>query len=333
MASRGRGKRVSKTETKSRLGSIVREQKAQTQEKNPKRKHILSEEEEDEMVMNGGDGWIRRSKRIGEQRSKKVKQRATELRSQGKGHLLIPRNANIVQLSSDSSTPNTSEELIDIDSTTDPSPTESEGTNDSVTSYESGILEEIMAEHQAPMEVYYSDDEEDRMVHDAEKQLYNEMVGYEADGEQVTCQPQPLAMDDSSVDRRSSQWGQAEKKAQEGQSSVNLSQKMDDESNIRGQEKGDDYSGAQCVVAASTIQSAMPPRQVNMYPANRKVMTMGEAESVIKKKYGQDATNVGDEGGFAPNIQLLQTLSVQDMTSPGGGSGIGGDGESSSGVS
>ncbi|CAI9759455.1 unnamed protein product [Fraxinus pennsylvanica] len=25
--------------------------------------------------------------------------------------------------------------------------------------------------------------------------------------------------------------------------------------------------------------------------------------AVIKKKYGQDATNVGDEGGFAPNIQ------------------------------
>lgn len=24
--------------------------------------------------------------------------------------------------------------------------------------------------------------------------------------------------------------------------------------------------------------------------------------SVIKSKYGQDATNVGDEGGFAPNI-------------------------------
>ena len=24
---------------------------------------------------------------------------------------------------------------------------------------------------------------------------------------------------------------------------------------------------------------------------------------MIKKKYGQDATNVGDEGGFAPNIQ------------------------------
>ena len=26
-------------------------------------------------------------------------------------------------------------------------------------------------------------------------------------------------------------------------------------------------------------------------------------KTVIKKKYGQDATNVGDEGGFAPNIQ------------------------------
>ncbi|KAG2783408.1 Enolase [Phytophthora cactorum] len=28
-----------------------------------------------------------------------------------------------------------------------------------------------------------------------------------------------------------------------------------------------------------------------------------QLKSVIKKKYGQDATNVGDEGGFAPNIQ------------------------------
>lgn len=26
-------------------------------------------------------------------------------------------------------------------------------------------------------------------------------------------------------------------------------------------------------------------------------------KSVIKQKYGQDATNVGDEGGFAPAIQ------------------------------
>jgi hypothetical protein len=31
-------------------------------------------------------------------------------------------------------------------------------------------------------------------------------------------------------------------------------------------------------------------------------------QSVIKKKYGQDATNVGDEGGFAPNIQVVVCL-------------------------
>ncbi len=35
---------------------------------------------------------------------------------------------------------------------------------------------------------------------------------------------------------------------------------------------------------------------------------------MIKKKYGQDATNVGDEGGFAPNIQVnhcfLKTLGI-----------------------
>lgn len=29
---------------------------------------------------------------------------------------------------------------------------------------------------------------------------------------------------------------------------------------------------------------------------------------MIKKKYGQDATNVGDEGGFAPNIQVNNSL-------------------------
>jgi len=40
----------------------------------------------------------------------------------------------------------------------------------------------------------------------------------------------------------------------------------------------------------------------------REAMQMGSEvyhhlKAVIKKKYGQDATNVGDEGGFAPNIQ------------------------------
>lgn len=39
-------------------------------------------------------------------------------------------------------------------------------------------------------------------------------------------------------------------------------------------------------------------------------------KSVIKAKYGKDATNVGDEGGFAPNIlennegETLTCLSV-----------------------
>ncbi|CAA2962214.1 enolase 2 [Olea europaea subsp. europaea] len=34
----------------------------------------------------------------------------------------------------------------------------------------------------------------------------------------------------------------------------------------------------------------------------KEAMKMG-LEAVIKKKYGQDATNIGDEGGFATNIQ------------------------------
>ena len=29
-------------------------------------------------------------------------------------------------------------------------------------------------------------------------------------------------------------------------------------------------------------------------------------KSIIKKKYGQDAINVGDEGGFAPNVQTAE---------------------------
>ncbi|KAI4347447.1 hypothetical protein L6164_008260 [Bauhinia variegata] len=33
------------------------------------------------------------------------------------------------------------------------------------------------------------------------------------------------------------------------------------------------------------------------------VVVISVLQAVIKKKYGQDATNVGDEGGFAPNIQ------------------------------
>lgn len=36
-------------------------------------------------------------------------------------------------------------------------------------------------------------------------------------------------------------------------------------------------------------------------------------KSVIKEKYGQDATNVGDEGGFAPNI--LENKEGKEMRS------------------
>lgn len=37
-------------------------------------------------------------------------------------------------------------------------------------------------------------------------------------------------------------------------------------------------------------------------------------KEVIQEKYGQDATNVGDEGGFAPNI--LENSEGEDPLSP-----------------
>lgn len=46
-------------------------------------------------------------------------------------------------------------------------------------------------------------------------------------------------------------------------------------------------------IGASTYKEAM----------KMGVETYHTLKGVIKKKYGQDATNVGDEGGFAPNIQ------------------------------
>ena len=39
-----------------------------------------------------------------------------------------------------------------------------------------------------------------------------------------------------------------------------------------------------------------------MYLITCCVQVYHNLKAVIKKKYGQDATNVGDEGGFAPNI-------------------------------
>lgn len=41
------------------------------------------------------------------------------------------------------------------------------------------------------------------------------------------------------------------------------------------------------------------------YSTSWSLTTMCFEQAVIKKKYGQDATNVGDEGGFAPNIQVF----------------------------
>ena len=39
-------------------------------------------------------------------------------------------------------------------------------------------------------------------------------------------------------------------------------------------------------------------------------------KGVIKKKYGMDACNVGDEGGFAPNIQVrfLLTFTIDNSS-------------------
>ena len=39
-------------------------------------------------------------------------------------------------------------------------------------------------------------------------------------------------------------------------------------------------------------------------------------KNVIKKKYGTDATNVGDEGGFAPNIQVGKSMNTTPYSSP-----------------
>merc|ERR1719436_1990757 len=58
--------------------------------------------------------------------------------------------------------------------------------------------------------------------------------------------------------------------------------------------------------------NALPVQEFMMLPTGassfREAMQIGSEtyhhlKKVIKKKYGQDATNVGDEGGFAPNIQ------------------------------
>ena len=39
------------------------------------------------------------------------------------------------------------------------------------------------------------------------------------------------------------------------------------------------------------------------YVWSKRTITTNDLKKVIKNKYGQDAVNVGDEGGFAPNIK------------------------------
>lgn len=43
---------------------------------------------------------------------------------------------------------------------------------------------------------------------------------------------------------------------------------------------------------------------ISNYDMAYSLISCNYIQSVIKKKYGQDATNVGDEDGFAPNIQV-----------------------------
>merc|ERR1719378_1139298 len=58
--------------------------------------------------------------------------------------------------------------------------------------------------------------------------------------------------------------------------------------------------------------NALPLQEFMLIPKGaasfREAMQIGSEtyhhlKKVIKKKYGQDAVNVGDEGGFAPNVQ------------------------------
>jgi len=58
----------------------------------------------------------------------------------------------------------------------------------------------------------------------------------------------------------------------------------------------------ECFHAAMVCQ--LDCRSVLLCHSYLRSVTLILFQSVIKKKYGQDAVNVGDEGGFAPNIQV-----------------------------
>merc|ERR1712242_600197 len=68
-------------------------------------------------------------------------------------------------------------------------------------------------------------------------------------------------------------------------------------------------------MGGSHAGNALPVQEFMMMPTGaatfREAMQIGSEtyhhlKKVIKAKYGQDAVNVGDEGGFAPNVQSAE---------------------------
>ncbi|KAF9590409.1 hypothetical protein IFM89_034202 [Coptis chinensis] len=114
------------------------------------------------MANNRGNGWVRRSVRVIENRSKKTKRVADEMRGKGQRHLMIPTTVNIVPISSDSVESHVSMEQMGDDSSTEPSPTDSDVLDNS--SSESGISDDLEGAPHIPMEVYYPD-EDDKSEH------------------------------------------------------------------------------------------------------------------------------------------------------------------------
>lgn len=68
----------------------------------------------------------------------------------------------------------------------------------------------------------------------------------------------------------------------------------------------------------------LPLLRVHSYKLCLSFQVYHNLKKVIKEKYGKDATNVGDEGGFAPNIlennegEILTCLLLSTATIPGG---------------
>ncbi|KAF9597597.1 hypothetical protein IFM89_019965 [Coptis chinensis] len=231
MVSRGGRDKGARAELKARLERDEREQ-GELVKRKEKRKLDLSCDKEGKMVMNGGSGWVRRSKRVVEQRSKKTKKVAAEMRNQEKGHLLIPTNAIIMQVSSDSAVSTSSEEYIDIGSSTDLTPSVSEATMDT-TANESGISEELNGEYQATME-YYVSDEEEELEKEGESQYQRGRLGQEPEVKDLLVQPAPLAIDDSTVGRIEVQGLQRiqREQGQDGVSKIASKQRLEEEQHI-----------------------------------------------------------------------------------------------------